>query len=213
MKRLGFVRREFSQRVIINGKEFILPSHFVEPKYDTDKIINESRVILMRHANSEFNIAYVKCEEKYGYGEEMLNLFLDDKYIDPPLTEFGIEQWIFASQISNQLDIGTVFVSPLRRAMQTAFHLLKSHKDFEKIKIVMCPGLRGLIFGTGDWSSDIKDLIDNEYSKYFKNLDYSLLMKNNTITNIQEIDNLFYCRNLDPELNDKIELMEKRWSF
>ena len=183
----------------------MIPDDYVHPQYNIDKIKNESRVILIRHANSEFNNPYIDIKNKYGYGDEILNLYLNEKYIDSQITEFGVEQWRYASSIANELEIGTVFVSPLRRTMQTAYHLLNAHKDFDKIKFIMYPDVREHIFGTGEVSKDLEKLIKTQYSKYFRNLDYSYLLRNNPLINVHEIDELFYWRDVHPELQRKIE--------
>ena len=205
LSRLIRWKRSFSKIIKLNDKEFELPDGFTEPKYDVNSILKDSRVLLLRHANSKFNIPYDDCISKYGYKQEVLNLFLDDKYIDAPLTDFGIEQCLYASKIANQIEFDTVFVSPLKRAIQTAYYLLNSHHDFDKIKFVMHPGIREHIFGTGETSRNLKEQILNEYTKYFKNLDYSLLFRIDPITNKEEIDELFFCRDVHPELKTQIE--------
>jgi broad specificity phosphatase PhoE len=69
---------------------------------------NQSYVLLVRHANSLFNLKYVTLQEKHGYDVQIRDLFCDDEFRDSPLSPFGIEQCIHASQYANQIDIDMV---------------------------------------------------------------------------------------------------------
>jgi bisphosphoglycerate-dependent phosphoglycerate mutase len=71
------------------------------------------------------------------------------------LTDFGKSQASFASKYASQLDLHTVFVSPLRRALQTAHYLLKDHPNFSKIKFIMHPDLREHIYSVGEIPLDL----------------------------------------------------------
>ena len=126
--------RSLSTRIdVIDGQEFEVPYNYVPPKYDFDSLQNESNVLLMRHANSKFNLKYMEIENEYGYKNEIKQLFLNEDYRDSELSDFGIAQWLHASKYMNKLDIDTVVVSPLKRTMETAYHSLKAHKDFLNI--------------------------------------------------------------------------------
>lgn len=48
----------FLRVVSVNGKEFHVPIDFKEPEYDQEEIQNSSKVILVRHANTVFNLEH-----------------------------------------------------------------------------------------------------------------------------------------------------------
>ena len=49
-------------------------------------------------------------------------------------------------------------ISPMRRAMQTAYHLLKSHPQFATIKFIVEPLCRENIHGTCDIPSTYAEM-------------------------------------------------------
>jgi hypothetical protein len=79
--------------------------------------------------------------------------------------------------------VHTVLVSPLRRALETAYHAFKNHPTFDKIKFVIVPSMRECINISSDIPSNIeesvkefKELIpqldDSEFNKYPDKLHY-----------------------------------------
>ena len=82
--------------------------------------------------------------------------------------------------------------------MQTAYYLTKDHPQLDKIKFIMHPGVREHIFGTGETTRSIAELIEKEYKTYFKNLNFDLMRNEKG-----EIDELFYCRHMQPELREQ----------
>lgn len=60
-----------------------------------------------------------------------------------------------------------IFVSPLRRALQTAFHLFKNHPNRSNISIILDPDLRECLH----WPCGIPSYFDsiiNEFKEHFK---------------------------------------------
>ena len=54
-----FPTRSVFKTIWLNGKPFEVPESYVGPYYDVDKIKNASKVVLLRHANTLFNLDYV----------------------------------------------------------------------------------------------------------------------------------------------------------
>ena len=100
--------------------------------------------------------------------------WLNPDLLDCRLTEKGRKECEAIQEVSNQLKIDTVFVSPMRRAIQTAYYVFKSHPDFEKINFVICPYIRELLGTTCDIPSKTIDVLE-EFSPLFPNLDTSLI--------------------------------------
>ena len=106
-----------------------------------------NRVYLLRHANSNFNYAWAQTlsliEQGTHTNEALTNLSFDTALLDCPLSELGRAQCMKAQTEARQLkEVKTVFVSPLRRALQTAYLVFKDHPNFKNIKFIMHPDLR-----------------------------------------------------------------------
>lgn len=94
--------------------------------------------------------------------------------IDWGLAIKGIRECKDIQGVSNYLKIDTVFVSPMRRALQTAFFIFRTHPDFEKINFVVCPYIREVLGVTWDIPTNTIDIL-KEFSSKFNNFDISLL--------------------------------------
>jgi len=71
-------------------------------------------------------------------------------------------------------EVSTVFVSPLRRTLETAYNVFKSHPNFNKIQFYADPSIRE---GLG-YSCDIANPIDktlSEWSQVFPNFNTQLV--------------------------------------
>ncbi|CAI2376113.1 unnamed protein product [Moneuplotes crassus] len=172
-----------------------MPAGFEEPQYDMDHIQNSSKVLLVRHANTLFNLAYVKMLHEKGFGKEVCEFLQDESYRDTPLSEFGIEQCNYASKYANQLDIDLVLISPMRRTLQTAHYLLKLHPQKEDIKYVVHPGFRELLYGYSEITENWEHKLNNEYKHYFPNLDTSMMVNQDGT-----INELFFCQDMQVDL-------------
>ncbi|CDW81112.1 UNKNOWN [Stylonychia lemnae] len=70
---------------------------------------------------------------------EWIDVQSDRKLIDSSLSERGRLQSKELQNVVNQFKFHTVFVSPLKRAIETAYWMFKGHKDFDQIKFVIFP--------------------------------------------------------------------------
>lgn len=61
----------------------------------------------------------------------------NSRYIDCYLHEIGLEQEINNQQYINQINIDTVFVSPLRRTLQTCYYLFSNYPNKDQLKIMV----------------------------------------------------------------------------
>lgn len=58
-----------------------------------------------------------------------------------------------------QTNIKAIIVSPMRRTIETAYHMFKDHKNFDKMDIVLNPLMREKITIAGDVPLKNKDFI------------------------------------------------------
>lgn len=196
-----FLNRKFTRIDYINDKPFKVPNSYKPPRYNMGFTKEASDVLLVRHANTLFNLRYVEIEEEHGYGKQIRDLFCDKSLRNSELSEFGIEQCKFASKYAKDLELDMVIVSPLHRTMQTAYYLLRHHPQFESVPFVMHPGVREHVFGMSETTRNMAEAIDTKYSKLFKNLDIQHMYKEGT----QEIDEIFYTRGYQPEVQEKFQ--------
>ena len=94
-----------------------------------------------------------------------------------------------------------MLVSPLYRALQTAYLTFKDHPDFENIKFVVVPSMRESINISSDLTKNIEDTF-KEYSEKFPNFDTSEFDK------IEDKMNFFLYdlpEDLREEMQSKIE--------
>jgi broad specificity phosphatase PhoE len=67
------------------------------------------------------------------------------------LTPKGRQQCTDKEELVNQIDFEVVYVSPMRRTLESAFILFKEHPNFQKIKFVLLPVAReSFSFSAGD---------------------------------------------------------------
>ena len=59
----------------------------------------ESQVILVRHAKSAFNLAYIDAHDKDDSFSEIRNISSDRKFRDCELSQEGFEQWAKESKL------------------------------------------------------------------------------------------------------------------
>ena len=132
---------------------------------------------MIRHGNSVSNEAMIKLIEKHG---DQLNVghFCDKFYrkdmIDCSLTELGIQECLKAGQHALKIPFEEVWISPLRRTLETAFHIFKNHPNFGSIKFKVEPLLREKIRVPPDMPS--RHLVAEGFQELFNgNLDLSLM--------------------------------------
>ena len=90
------------------------------PKVQIPHEIAASHYLFVRHAESAANVA------SRDFGKASLS---DSKLYDARLTQSGIKQCeeSITRDYLHQTELEYVMVSPMRRAMQTAYYLLKDH--------------------------------------------------------------------------------------
>ncbi|CAI2375252.1 unnamed protein product [Moneuplotes crassus] len=147
-------------------------SNFLEVEENKDGTFGDqsSQILLYRHAESEANMIW---RNKDMPDTEKLELEMNEKYRDTVLCENGIEQCESRRDILANINIHTVFISPLRRAMQTAYHSFKDHPNFDKIKFIIVPNLRECMNLASGIPYNIEKVIE-EFSELFPILDTSL---------------------------------------
>lgn len=80
--------------------------------------------------------------------------------IDPNLHEFGVMQAELARESVNKLNIRTVLVSPVQRAIQTAVHMFKDHPNKANITLVIVPIMREIMHTANDIPADYDKVME-----------------------------------------------------
>lgn len=107
---------------------------------------------------------------------DWLDIQFSKNVMDCNLSEKGIEQCLEASKHAEKIDFKEVWVSPLRRTLDTAYHIFKSHPNFAQIKFIVEPLIREkIMIGSDIPSFNSKQMILKEYKDLFPNLDLSKL--------------------------------------
>lgn len=141
-----------------------------------DSLTSGSRVILLRHGNSEYNFEFEELEKNSPTEEDYRKIRINKDLRDPPLSQLGLKQWEKARRIANTLKVEVIVVSPLLRAIETAYEVFKEHPNFENIKFILLPKLREALDTTSDIPINILDTIE-EYKGKFKNFDWTRIYK------------------------------------
>ena len=140
-------------------------------------------IYYIRHALSFFNlfVELQKCKESGSSTtgadaseiEELAKVKdkFDPKLADPRLTIKGIKQCEDAKAIYHKLPIRCVFVSPLRRALETCELLFQDHPLKKDIQFIVHPLLTEMLAGSNEIPVPIQEKIE-EYGK--KKYDFSL---------------------------------------
>ena len=74
-----------------------------------------------------------------------------------------------------------MFVSPLRRTIETAYHIFKDHPDFANLKVILHPILREKICVSGD-----VPLSNEDFSQQLKDV-YQPLFGNRIDTHLMDM--------------------------
>lgn len=104
------------------------------------------KFLFIRHGQSEFN--------KYGKEKSKLN----PDMIGCGLSESGIKQIEESSKLIKNLKFKDIYVSPLRRTLETAYILLKEHPQKDDIILKVNPLCQEIVAWTCDWNFDINEL-------------------------------------------------------
>ena len=97
------------------------------------KLKSGSQVILLRHAESKQNEASKRLSSIEHTEEDILRHKTNFLSRDWSITELGKKQCESTAEITNKLKVEIVLVSPLKRTLQTAYHVFRSHPNFENI--------------------------------------------------------------------------------
>lgn len=109
----------------------------------------DGKFLFIRHGQTVFNQDQTS--------ENKLIIKTQAEYIDSHLSEKGISQ---AKSICDQVgafDVEAVYVSPLTRALQTAFYVFENHPQRDKIVIKVHPFITETVNGVHDFSCDIDE--------------------------------------------------------
>jgi len=87
-----------------------------------------------------------------------------------------------ASKEAARVTFQAVFVSPMRRALETAYLLFKDHPEFDKIQFYVHWGLREKLHVTADAPTAEYAKVEEEFGKLFKgNIDFDTYMPDKSI--------------------------------
>jgi len=126
----------------------------------------KSNLLLIRHGESIFN-KEIKHVEEIGksdpfFHEKRFHVKFTERLIDSELTDVGVQQTKDAASILRDTNIKYVFVSPLRRALNTCNKVLenleeinKHNKHYRKPKVIVHPYLFEKLEDNCDLFSDI----------------------------------------------------------
>lgn len=133
----------------------------------------------------------LKLGLKLGYSCESMR--------DAQVNDEGIEQCIAKQAFFNAIDIHTVFMSPMRRAIQTAYYTFKDHPNLENIKFIVVPAWREFMNYASGVPSNIQETVKSFEGK-LPNIDMSLF---------DEFEDKLHYFLYDTDPNIKEEIMKK----
>lgn len=130
---------------------------------------SESRVVLIRHAQSKYNAQNIHLASLGAEQSEFVKNANDTSMIDVELSEVGVSQAESLQESVNKLKISRVLVSPMSRTLMTAYLVFCNHPDFENIEFVVYPDLREHFKATCDIPKDTSEIIER-FSKLIPKL-------------------------------------------
>ena len=145
------------------------------------------KFLFIRHGQTYFN--------KYSKERGSKNVKTDKNLLDSELSEEGIEEGKKFSEFYKQFKIEEIYVSPLYRALQSAYYLFKDHPDKNNIIIKVHPLLTEITNAVHDICFDLnnrnkKDFNLNSEIKF----DWSLF---DEIYKNKDEQNFYYFDNID----------------
>ena len=84
---------------------------------------------------------------------------MDIEMADPPLHPLGAYQIEYNAPKVEAINFKIVLVSPMQRAMLTAIHMFKNHKNLVNIKFLVVPSLREVFHTSNDIHMDPSELM------------------------------------------------------
>jgi broad specificity phosphatase PhoE len=103
----------------------------------------------------------------------IINEYRCESMRDAHINDEGIEQCKAKQDTFNSIDVHTVFISPLRRAMQTTYYTFKEHPNLENIKFVVVPGCREFMNLASGIPSNIEETVKS-FDGMLPNIDMSM---------------------------------------
>ena len=128
-----------------------------------------NKCFIVRHAQTFYNSAKEECEKR-GESLEYASFRWDLTLADSELSDIGIRQSEDAVALAHTLNVNKVFVSPLKRALQTCEILFRNHPL--QPSIIVYPELHEVLHNGHDVSSYIGEPFEE-----YKHFDWSLVEK------------------------------------
>ena len=94
--------------------------------------LEQNRIMAIGHAESEFDHAR-REQLKVLKKNIKFDVYKDMYHLDSPLSKAGIKQCKESEATKILPNLELVFVSPLRRALETAYFMFKDHPNFRSI--------------------------------------------------------------------------------
>ena len=135
------------------------------------------KVYLIRHAESLYNVGEADLEKELGEVYKASERYITHKYspemMDVSITENGVGQCEEARKIMEGKHVDIVIVSPLRRALETCWHIFKDHPS--KPQIIVDPLYKEIL----ESNCDIGNRLE-ESMKDFPSFDFSRVKNSRT---------------------------------
>ncbi|CAI2370211.1 unnamed protein product [Moneuplotes crassus] len=125
-----------------------------------------SQVLLIRHAQSLYNEKSLQLKAQDSGSEEYKLNAMDVSMRDCNLSEAGLTQTKNLQEQINLLNIRIVLVSPLKRALSTAYHLFCEHPNFENIQFIVVPEIREIFRSFGSVPGNTKKVLKKFKGKF-----------------------------------------------
>ena len=132
-----------------------------EVMIDTPAVTDTNEdIFLIRHGFSEFNKKHLVLKKDGGKDDERWTALKGNTdVIDAPLAAIGVHQALVNAPKLVDLNITRVMVSPMRRALQTAIHMFKSHPNLDKMQFIVVPHCHEIMHTSNDIPMDVYQLI------------------------------------------------------
>lgn len=147
-----------------------MENNLQEPILLKNSFVNNAseKIVLIRHGETLKNALKTKLDVNN------INLL---QFIDVPINDKGMQQTKNISKVINELNIESVYVSPLYRTLQTAFFLLQNHPQKNKIKVIVHPLLLESSYTKNSFISDFKKSKKEFNENSFIKFDWSIFDK------------------------------------
>lgn len=118
---------------------------------------SNGHVYAIRHAQSTYNDAYEIYEKEGGTDPNT-----QEEYIDTMLTAYGVIQCQMNKEtVQRSLPkLSIIYVSPLRRALETAYQLFCDHPNRGNIRLILDPDLREMIYSPSGIAYPVQDVLN-----------------------------------------------------